>query len=177
MSSEINTGNSISHALDKVNARISDIPVDVRKTWNPETCSEELLPWLAWGFSLSTWKSNWDEKVKRERIRSAIEIQREKGTANSVREVVKTFGSSLAIREWWQKATEEDPFSFELTITSSTDVNQSAEYQQDIIEEVNRNMPVRCQFRLISGNAFNTGVGITGRLRPMNYYRTEVYNV
>jgi hypothetical protein len=40
--------------------------------------------------------------IKRERVRKAIAIARRKGTAESVRSVVASFGGSVAIREWWQ---------------------------------------------------------------------------
>ena len=33
--------------LSKAVARLSDIPMMVRKSWNPDTCPAELLPWLA----------------------------------------------------------------------------------------------------------------------------------
>ncbi|RZA27324.1 MAG: phage tail protein I, partial [Proteobacteria bacterium] len=39
-------------------------------------------------------------------------IQRRKGTASSVRDVVRSFGGSLALREWWQMAPRGDPHTF-----------------------------------------------------------------
>jgi hypothetical protein len=54
------------------------------------------------GLSLDNWSTDWPESIKRERVRKAIAIARRKGTAESVRSVVASFGGSVAIREWWQ---------------------------------------------------------------------------
>jgi phage tail P2-like protein len=54
------------------------------------------------GLSLDNWSTDWPESIKRERVRKAIAIARRKGTAQSVRTVVASFGGSVAIREWWQ---------------------------------------------------------------------------
>jgi phage tail P2-like protein len=76
--------------------------VAIRDVWSPDDCPLDLLPWLAWGLSLDNWSTDWPESIKRERVRKAIAIARRKGTAESVRSVVASFGGSVAIREWWQ---------------------------------------------------------------------------
>ncbi len=78
------------------------LPVDITALWDADRCPTALLPWLAWALSVDEWKAYWPEAVKRARVRTAIAIQRRKGTAGSVRDVVAAFGGSVLIREWWQ---------------------------------------------------------------------------
>ena len=52
--------------------RITDIPVDLRKLWNPDECPVALLPYLAWALSVDRWDKNWSEQTKRQVIKSAL---------------------------------------------------------------------------------------------------------
>lgn len=75
-------------------ARISDVPLKIRESWNPDTCPLELLPWLAWALSVDEWRSDWTEENKRSVIKSAFDVQRRKGTVGSVKTVRDAFGFS-----------------------------------------------------------------------------------
>ncbi|KAA0016675.1 phage tail protein I [Salinicola corii] len=158
-------------ALEATTATASDLPVPLRSLWNPDTCPADLLPWLAWALSLDSWQPYWPEHIKRQRIRDAIDIQRRKGTAKSVRDVVRSFGSSLAIREWWQKADKGEPHTFDVTLSLGADVPNTAEYQQDIVDEISRTKPVRSHFTFTAGLSASGGVGIAGAARPIIYRR------
>ncbi|WP_332113935.1 phage tail protein I, partial [Escherichia coli] len=39
-------------------------PVSIRELWNPDTCPANLLPSLAWAFSVHTWDEKWPEEPK-----------------------------------------------------------------------------------------------------------------
>lgn len=158
-------------ALEATTATASDLPVPLRSLWNPDTCPAALLPWLAWALSLDSWQPYWPERIKRQRIRDAIEIQRRKGTAKSVRDVVRSFGSSLAIREWWQRAEPGEPHTFDVTLTLGADVPNTADYQQDIVDEITRTKPVRSHFTFTAGLNATGGVGIAGAGRAFVYRR------
>ena len=161
----------LERALDDVAARIGDVPSPIRDVWNPDTCPAKLLPWLAWALSLDAWKPYWPESVKRQRIKDAIEIQRRKGTARSVRDVVASFGGSLALKEWWQQSPPGQPHSFEILLTVGGDVPATTEYQKDIVDEVARTKPVRSDFTLVAGITATGGLGIQGAIRPYTYCR------
>ncbi len=60
--------------------------------WNPWNCPAEFLPFLAWSVSVDTWDSDWPERIKRARIASSFQIQRHKGTAKSIAELIASFG-------------------------------------------------------------------------------------
>lgn len=163
----------LERVLEQVQARASLQAVPLRELWSPDTCPAHLLPWLAWTLSLDSWQPYWPVSVKRERIRMAVEIQRRKGTAKSVRDVVRSFGSSLAIREWWQLEPKGTPHTFELVLTLGAGVPNTVDYQQDVIAEVERTKPVRSHFTLTIGLAATGGLGLGGAARPVIYRRIQ----
>lgn len=160
-------------ALEQVQARPSLLAVPLRELWNPNTCPAHLLPWLAWTLSLDSWQPYWPEAIKRERIRSAIEIQRRKGTAKSVRDVVRSFGSSLALREWWQTEPKGTPHTFDVTLTIGPGAPNTADFQRDVIAEIERTKPVRSHFTFTLGLAATGGLGLAGAARPVIYRRIQ----
>ena len=85
--------------LEAVTARTTDIPVPLRDLWNPETCPESLLPWLAWSLGIDAWKPYWPLSIKRALIKDAINVKRKKGTVKSVRDIVAAFGASIVLQE------------------------------------------------------------------------------
>ncbi|MFJ5480883.1 phage tail protein I [Pectobacterium carotovorum] len=94
--------------------KLSNIPVDLSLLWNAERCPVELLPYLAWALSVDRWDKNWSEQTKRQVIRSAWLIHRQKGTIAALRRVVEPFGYLIRIVEWWQNG--EAPGTFRLDI-------------------------------------------------------------
>ncbi len=93
---------------------IERVPVPLRDLWNPATCPEKLLPWLAWAFSVDRWDESWPEKVKRQVIRDAFFIHQHKGTTGAVRRVVEPFGAFLGLTEWFESGGV--PGTFRVTI-------------------------------------------------------------
>lgn len=163
---------ALERALEDASARLADIPVPLRQLWNPTTCPADLLPWLAWALSIDSWSSSWPESVKRERVRQAIAIQRRKGTAQSVRRVIESFGGAVAIREWWQKDPLGDPYTFDLVLTlggGSTPVN--AAFVDAVIAEVSRTKPARSHFTFTQGFAASARLGVAAAARPVTYAR------
>lgn len=154
-------------------ARISDVPVPLRTLWNPYTCRADLLPWLAWALSIDAWKSYWPETIKRERVAQAIAIQRRKGTAQSVRAVVESFGGSVQLREWWQQDPQGVPHTFDmwLTLTGQGGASASAQFVDDVIAEVQRTKPVRSHFTFTQGINAVCKIGVFAVARAVVYRR------
>lgn len=159
--------------LDDATARVGAVPTPLRDLWNPDTCPAALLPWLAWALSLDGWQSYWPEAVKRQRIKQAVSIQRRKGTAKAVRDVVASFGANLSLREWWQTTPHGTPHTFSILLTIGAGVPSTAEYQQDIINEVTRMKPVRSHFTFTAGVSAAGGMGLLGAIRPCTYARIQ----
>lgn len=159
-------------ALEQVAARLLDIAVPVRDVWSPSNCPSALLPWLAWGLSLDNWSSDWPEGVKRARVRSAIAIARRKGTAESVRAVVASFGGSVAIREWWQHEPKGEPHTFDLVLNlDQNGAPASAAFVDQVIAEVRRAKPARSHFTFTQGITAKADIGLIAAVRPVIYAR------
>lgn len=161
-------------ALEQSTRRLSDVPVPLRSLWNPDTCAEDYLPWLAWALSVDSWDPSWPLEVKRSHVRKAIEIQRRKGTARSVQSVVDTFGAALSLQEWWQTSPPAAPHTFGLTLTLGDNTPSDAIWQQAIIREVERTKPARSHFTLTVGKAVSGDTGLVSALRPATTRRLDV---
>lgn len=163
---------ALEKALEQAAAGLLDIPAPIRSVWSPDQCPIELLPWLAWGLSLDNWSTSWPEGIKRERVRKAIAIARRKGTAESVRSVVASFGGSVAIREWWQMAPKGDPHTFSLILNLDQDgAPASAAFVDQVIAEVSRAKPVRSIFTFTQGITAKADIGLIAAVRPTIYAR------
>lgn len=161
-------------AVENAVHRTTDLPTPIRDVWSPDDCPEHLLPWLAWAMSLDSWNVNWPEAVKRARIRQAVRIHQRKGTTQSVREVVASFGADLVLQEWWEKDPVGVPFSFDITLTVGAGIPATAEYQNEIIEEVRRTRPRRSPFTFIAGVSAEGGIGFLGAVRSMVFHRMQL---
>jgi phage tail P2-like protein len=162
-------------ALEGATARIGDVATPLRDLWSPDTCPVDLLPWLAWALSIDSWQSYWPEHIKRARIRAALNIQRRKGTVQSVREVIEAFGGAVALREWWQYEPPGIPHTFDLTLTLSGEGGAipSARFIDDVIDEVERTKPVRSHFTFTQGLSATASVGIAAAARAVVYRRLQ----
>lgn len=157
----------LERALEQAAAQLLDIGAPVRDVWSPDRCPVDLLPWLAWGLSIDTWSSDWSEGIKRARVRDAIPIARQKGTAASVRAVVASFGGSVAIREWWQMVPRGDPHTFSLLLSlDRPDAPASAAFVEQVIAEVQRTKPLRSHFTFTQGLTARADVGLVAAARP-----------
>ena len=160
-------------AIEAAMSRMVEVPMRHRDVWNPDTCPIEMLPWLAWGLSIDAWRSSWPEHIKRARVRAAIDIQRRKGTANSVRQVVAAFGGAVHLREWWQQVPPGPPHTFEMVLTLAGEGGETAtaQYVNDVIAEVERTKPVRSHFTFTQGLQATNGTGVGGGVRIALYRR------
>lgn len=87
---------------------------------NPLECKKELLPHLAFMYSLDIANLSVDEQ--RQYIHNAFEIRRHQGTLYSVKKALELLFSEASIREWFDYAGE--PYHFEANLVLSTDVSK-----------------------------------------------------
>ncbi|MDR8014102.1 phage tail protein I [Ectopseudomonas guguanensis] len=97
-------------------AQIERVPIPLRQLWNPDTCPVELLPYLAWAFSVDRWSPAWPESAKRAAIRSAYFIHAHKGTIGALRRVVEPLGYLIEVQEWWEEVPAGVPGTFRLLV-------------------------------------------------------------
>lgn len=152
--------------------RLADIDTPLRDLWNPQTCPEELLPWLAWALSIDSWDANWPVQVRRARVAAAIAVQRRKGTRQSVVDVVQSFGGAVRFEEWWQQEPPGDPHTFHLTVAVGGQSQAPTPlFIDQVIEEVQRTKPVRSHFDFVLAGGALGGVGLVGAARAMIFRR------
>lgn len=97
-------------------ANIQRVPIPLRQLCNPDTCPIDLLPYLAWAFSVDRWDSKWAEAAKRSAIRSSHFIHSRKGTIGALRRVVEPLGYLIEVQEWWQTTPNGVPGTFALKV-------------------------------------------------------------
>lgn len=79
-------------ALEAVTGPAQLPPVLLRAIWDPESCPVELLPWLAYAFSVDVWDPQWAAEDKRAVIACSAQVHRHKGTVQSVQAALKSAG-------------------------------------------------------------------------------------
>ncbi|SDU87972.1 phage tail protein I [Pseudomonas mucidolens] len=97
-------------------AQIRRVPIPLRQLCNPDTCPAELLPYLAWAFSVDRWDGKWTEAAKRAAIRSSHYIHSRKGTIGALRRVVEPLGYLIEVLEWWQAVPLGVPGTFAIKV-------------------------------------------------------------
>ncbi|MGA4279056.1 phage tail protein I [Ralstonia nicotianae] len=97
-------------------ARIERVPVPLRDLWNPATCPAELLPFLAWSFSVDRWNPAWPLATKRAVTAAAYFVHRKKGTIGALRRAVEPLGFLIRVIEWWQTNPPGPRGSFRLEV-------------------------------------------------------------
>lgn len=117
-------------------AMICDPPIHLRSLWDPKTCPFELLPYLAWQYSVDRWDKNWPEQTKRKVIAEAFEIHKLKGTKEAIRRAVEPFGYLINIIEWWQSNKTPGTFAIEIGISDKGITDESYQELSRIIDDV-----------------------------------------
>ncbi|AWH47945.1 phage tail protein I [Stenotrophomonas sp. SAU14A_NAIMI4_5] len=105
-------------AVAKTMARISDVPVPFASALDPMRSAEEMLPWLAWGFSVDTWGADWPVYVRRNTVQRSLGIHRRKGTVGALMDALAAVGVPVEIEEWHQRAPQGEPYTFRVLINS-----------------------------------------------------------
>lgn len=148
-------------ALSEAMAQVGDVPVIVKQVWNADTAPANVLPWLAWAFSVDDWDVNWADQQKRDTIKGAVSSQRIKGTIGAVKKQLAALGIDIQVQEWFNQLPQGNPYTFKLII--NTDQSQVTQIgMKKIIEIVNTNKNLRSHMDLISVTANSESVVYTG---------------
>ncbi len=110
----------LERALANTVAKVSSVPTPARDLWNPDTCPVELLPWLAWAFSLDDWDVTWTEAQQRAAVKASYSVHRYKGTIGSVKDALQALGLGVQVQEWFNQIPAGDPYTYRLLL----EVNQ-----------------------------------------------------
>lgn len=126
-------------ATECATARMGDIHVPTRTLWDPVNCPADMLPWLAWAFSVDRWDSQWTLEQKRNLVAASLNLHKRKGTPAAVKEAINLVLSGAEVVEPWQ-ADDLDPHEFKIVTTGLLD---SADEYDRLIKLVDAAKPVR----------------------------------
>lgn len=132
-------------------AEIRRVPIPLRDLLSPERCPEQLLPYLAWAFSVDRWHTNWPVETKRKAIKDAYYVHAHKGTIGALRRVVEPLGYALEVLEWWQQDPAGTPGTFSIGIDQG-DLPMPNETQNELVRLIDDAKPVSRQFDHITIN-------------------------
>ncbi|MBH3441817.1 phage tail protein I [Pseudomonas luteola] len=107
---------ALERRIAQTEASISELPTPICDVWNPDTAPVELLPWLAWAFSVDAWDSAWTENQRRETIKSSVQVHQHKGTFAAIRDALNALGFPIRVQEWYQQDPPGKPYTFKLLI-------------------------------------------------------------
>lgn len=156
-------------ALAETVARLSGVPVPIRDTWNPDTCPAELLPWLAWAFSVDEWNPAWSEAEKRDVIKQSLFVHKRKGTIGAIDRALRPLGYLIDVLEWFEESPPAAPYTFKVVIGTSTKPVEQNLYPQ-IERLINSAKNLRSQMTgitiksTIEGDIYAAGAGQFGSM-------------
>lgn len=154
--------------IQAVLKQFNKLPDNVKRNlWNADTCPLELLPWLAWARGVEVWDSTWPESIQRTQVKNAIKIARKRGTLGSIEDVLKSFGGSFVVREWWEQEPPGVPHTFELTLSINPQEGETIthDFIEKVMQAIDRTKPLRSSYTLIQGLSARGHLGIVGALR------------
>lgn len=125
-------------AVESVTGKIEAFQTQTKiaDLWNPQTCPEAFLPWLAWTLHVD----NWDDKSlsleqKREMIKASYGVHTIKGTVGAVRKALAPLKYDMKIVEWFEE--KKKPYTFRIAVDVNGKKIDTAIFTQiqSIVEE------------------------------------------
>lgn len=151
----------LARAIEKTTMeRKARLETPIRSLWDVDTCPVDILPWLAWAFSVEVWDHAWPEKVKREVIANSVRVHRLKGTKGSVSDALASLGMDAEISEWFEYGG--DPHTFKIDVL--VDQLFAAGFRMDhalvqMVGQVIKNVkPVRSRYEIRLGRPVNINI-------------------
>ena len=83
---------TIERELDLSIDEALDIPVRIADVWDPLTCPIDVLPWLAWAWSVDLWDENWAIDARRDTTSSSLMFHKRKGSPGAMRDALRSAG-------------------------------------------------------------------------------------
>lgn len=144
-------------ALDETIARIGAVPVPVRDLWDPSACPVDVLPWLAWAFSVDNWNPEWTEAQKRGAVAASFDVHKRKGTRGALNSAIAGIGYSATIAEWWEQTPTAAPYTFAARITVEQEPLPTLSVYHSIIGVIESAKNARSHFDGIEIEAISRG--------------------
>ncbi|MBQ4844912.1 phage tail protein I [Pseudoalteromonas sp. MMG005] len=169
-------GSALEQSIERASSFLPNKPIPeyVAKHWDPKTCPETLLPWLAWSLSVDEWDEQWSTETKRALIQESVTIHKHKGTVGSVKRALASLGLKVDFFEWFEDVDDvflaphhsgkPNTFTFiawanETPYTSQQVVLSQALYDS-IYRVTNHTKPQRAHFNFLVGAKLDLGVTV-----------------
>ncbi len=128
--------------------------------FNPETCHEDLLPWLAATLSADEWASIPTVLQKRSYLRSTVFVHRKKAVKAAVQRVLSALGFDVEFSQWFENGGA--PHTFRITAFNDEAVEAGFVIDPGLYLWIERQIkavkPVRSHLELLIGERFDTEV-------------------
>lgn len=126
------------------------------------TCPANLLPWLAWAWSVEVWESDWPIERQRRVVDDAIRYHRIKGTRPAVEQSLRGLGFDTQITEWFEPGGSEQPYTFSVNAYSRDVFAAGLSIDADLLAAINRAIehakPARAHYTLRIGERHACGL-------------------
>ena len=167
-------GSELEQSLERATSFIPRKPVPeyVAKHWDPSTCPESLLPWLAWSLSVDEWDEDWSVETKRALIQESVSIHKHKGTVGAVKRALSSLGLQLEFFEWFEEVDDvflaphhsgkHNTFTFIAWANETPYTSQQVVLSQSLYDSIHRvtnhTKPQRAHFNFLVGAKLDLGV-------------------
>jgi len=161
--------------LEKSYSKLSALEAKNKDVFNPNQAAENILPWIAWGFSIDAWDDNWSHETKREMINNTISLHKIKGTRKAVQKALEIIGIFAQIVEWWQTDPKMVVHTFDVIAYLNDNIDKSSKIiidsntQKKLIGLINNVKPARSHFNLKLGARFKSSASYTTILRAKEF--------
>ena len=112
----------LEHALASIGAKLESVPVPFDEIWNVDKAPDELLPYLAYAWSIDEWNDNWTAETKRQVIRDSLWVHERKGTLGAVKRALSAMNYDASIVEWFEKSPRGTPGTFSIELHPTTGI-------------------------------------------------------
>lgn len=156
--------------IESLENRISDLDVPIDRLWNPATCPENILPFLAWALSVDVWNPQWSVEQKRSAVAAAPQLHRIKGTPKAVKMALTQLGLDYEYTEWHEQTPQGAPGTFAITvfINNNLDGDLLGAKNQALIQElINKNKRATAHYTFTMGLGIDGPLQIGGAIEPM----------
>jgi len=152
------------------------LPLEQLLLYLVDTAPEAALPHLAEQFSLTDeaiWPAAATLTSQRLLLKQAIELHRLKGTPWAVKQLLRSFGANIVLREWWQRSPPGPPHTFELilNLADQDGAPASAAVVDAVIAAIHRVKPARSHFTFTQGIQARSAVFLAAAAIGATYRR------
>ncbi|BBN81948.1 hypothetical protein PA25_19330 [Pseudoalteromonas sp. A25] len=98
--------------LAPINQGVDVLPI----LWEPSTCPEAFLPWLAWSQGVEEWDEQWPVELKRQVVANSLDQHRHLGTRYAITKALQPFNLGAEISEWFEHSPMRDAGTFHVDV-------------------------------------------------------------